>query len=221
MAGVRGSLLGVGGRLSSLAGAEEAPSSLGTAGWLGARGSQGISREQSGCWQPASPAAGGAVLPSRPRERSPAEAGQFVFYLPGNSSSRARRERQRHRPEGQPGRNAALRETQGSVRAQHRQHPWGDAWGASRQGDSSDLSLGQGRWQLRVLAVPGALPCFNHIAPLYLLRVHTSRSPEPPMPPGWGSSPPMPPAQHPSQPRRVPASPEPTQQGSEGMTAVA
>lgn len=97
MAGVRGSLLGVGGRQSPLEGAEEAPSSLSTAGWLGARGRPGISREQSGCWQPASPAAGG----SSPRERSPAEAGQFVFDLPGNSG--ARRERERHRPEGQPG----------------------------------------------------------------------------------------------------------------------
>lgn len=70
-----------------------------------------------------------------------------------------------------------------------------------------------------------AAPCPGSARCMALLQPHPSSLfwvlPEPPVPPGWGSSPAMPPAQPPPQPRGGSASLEVTQQGSEEMTAVA
>lgn len=63
------------------------PSVLSTAGRDGAQGPQGISREQSGCWQSALPAAGGPALPSCSSQEESGGSREFMFDLPGNSSS--------------------------------------------------------------------------------------------------------------------------------------
>lgn len=116
-------------------------------------------------------------------------------------------------------------EAQGSVRAQHRQHPWGDAWGASQRGDSSGVTAATRGWgraggssvsrQCQVhgpasatslLSVLGCTPPGSQSPPCLQdgaapLKCH---QPSPLPSPGGGS-----------------VSLEVTQQGSEGMTAVA
>lgn len=84
------------------------------AGWPGAGGSQGISREQSGCWQPASGRASLLLPLQLGSGKSTKSTGSLcLISLATPAPSQAW-------PTGAPGHNALLRETESSGQAQQR-----------------------------------------------------------------------------------------------------
>lgn len=129
------------------------------AGWPGAGGSQGISREQSGCWQPAP--RGGRV----PRA-APAGVGENAQKAPGVCVLSPWQPRLHHR--GGPAKTSCCGRRRDGGRRSSIPYTWGDIWGVSQWCDRGPGS-GAERVTVHPLAALSAWLCFHHMAPSSLL----------------------------------------------------
>lgn len=134
------------------------------AGWPGAGGSQGISREQSGCWQPAP--RGGRV----PRA-APAGVGENAQKAPGVCVLSPWQPRLHHR--GGPAKTSCCGRRRDGGRRSSIPYTWGDIWGVSQWCDRGARIWGRAGHS----SPPGSTEC------MALLSPHGSIIPP------WGQSP--------------------------------